>query len=87
MQEIPGSVFSIGGTAKTLDAKNNKLKELTPALSELENLQRLILANNLLTNLPHVASLKNLKVKSMGHSSQEGKAKLIIYDSKHAAYV
>ena len=41
-QDIPASVFELGDAIKTLDATNNRIAALPPALSALRNLQRLV---------------------------------------------
>lgn len=62
MQALPSSISDVGAAAKTLDAKNNQIDELSPSLRSLTSLQRLVLANNALENLHHVNFLTNLKV-------------------------
>lgn len=61
-QELPRSVAAVGSAAKTLDATNNKLKEVGN-IEGLVNLQRLILARNQISELPSsLGSLQQLKV-------------------------
>lgn len=62
MQELPCSIIDVGLAAKTVDAQNNRIKELPPTLGELRNVHRLVLAKNLLENLHSVTALANLKV-------------------------
>lgn len=64
LQELPGSIRSVGVSARVLDASNNKLASLSPAVGDLVNLQRLILANNLLTSLQYIEPLVKLKATS-----------------------
>ena len=63
-QELPRNVAAVGSAAKTLDATNNRLKEVGN-IEGLVNLQRLILARNQISELPSsLGSLQQLKVST-----------------------
>jgi len=70
LKELPSSVASVGSDAKVLDASNNKLRELPLELSQLVNLQRLVLTNNSFVSLPGpvLVCLVNLKLVNLDNN-------------------
>ncbi|KAK9846651.1 hypothetical protein WJX81_008424 [Elliptochloris bilobata] len=63
LKELPASIEGVGKAALVLDASNNRLAALPPALASLTGLARLILPHNALRALPpQLTALSNLKV-------------------------
>ena len=54
LRELPPKIFAqpIAGVTRNVDASNNRITALPPAVSQLVNLQRLTLTSNLLTSIP-----------------------------------
>ena len=52
LKEIPDNVQHVGADAKVLDVTNNKITSLPSMLQSLSNLNRLVLASNLLVEVP-----------------------------------
>lgn len=66
MQAIPQAALSVGAAAKVLDATNNQIHQLPDSISQLSNLQRLVLAANQLETLPAaIGQLRLLKVAAL----------------------
>ena len=65
LKELPANVEHVGEAAKVLDATNNKIVALPIMLTQLTQLTRLVLASNLLVELPGpilLALSPNLKI-------------------------
>lgn len=71
LKEIPTRVSEVGANARTLDATNNRLNDIPPHVLQLNNLQRLLLANNAITAIPVsiCTNLTSLKVLILDHNA------------------
>ncbi|KAH0464351.1 hypothetical protein IEQ34_007137 [Dendrobium chrysotoxum] len=66
LKVLPDEVLEVNNNVRTIDLTNNKVSVLPPDISRLVQLQRLILANNVLQSLPNtVASLRSLKILTL----------------------
>ncbi|RRT44419.1 hypothetical protein BHE74_00017866 [Ensete ventricosum] len=62
-QALPSEVLVVDSFVRTLDLTNNKINEVTQEISRLVNMQRLVLADNLIESLPTtIGVLRCLKV-------------------------
>ena len=65
LKELPGKIFAppIANAARNIDASNNRIAALPPALSQLANLQRLTMTSNLIASIPsEMFQCANLRV-------------------------
>lgn len=62
LRELPASALALGPAVKTLDAGNNRIAVLPPALGGLASLQRLVLTQNRLEAIGPVVQLSALKI-------------------------
>ncbi|URD95100.1 LRR repeats and ubiquitin-like domain-containing protein [Musa troglodytarum] len=63
LRALPSEVLVVDSFVRTLDLTNNKINEVTPEISRLVNMQRLVLADNLIESLPTtIGVLRSLKV-------------------------
>lgn len=66
LKVLPIQVWQEGSSARTLDATNNKLTELPNDIEKLTNLQRLMLGENRLEEIPvNIGQLSSLKVLTL----------------------
>ncbi|CAI5521388.1 unnamed protein product [Closterium sp. Naga37s-1] len=68
LKSIPDAVFEAAGSARTLDASNNRIVEIPEAIGRLTSLQRLVLPTNRIERLPAsiglLSSLKALQLEN-----------------------
>ncbi|KAJ8485412.1 hypothetical protein OPV22_017897 [Ensete ventricosum] len=63
LRALPSEVLVVDSFVRTLDLTNNKINEVTQEISRLVNMQRLVLADNLIESLPTtIGVLRCLKV-------------------------
>ncbi|KAG6491147.1 hypothetical protein ZIOFF_052479 [Zingiber officinale] len=63
VQTLPSEILAVESFVRTLDLTNNRINEVTPEISKLVNMQRLVLANNQIKQLPTtIGILRQLKV-------------------------
>ncbi|CAL9083868.1 unnamed protein product [Musa textilis] len=63
LRALPSEVLVVDSFVRTLDLTNNKINEVTPEISRLVNMQRLVLADNLIESFPTtIGVLRSLKV-------------------------
>ncbi|KAL0442152.1 UNVERIFIED_CONTAM: Plant intracellular Ras-group-related LRR protein 7 [Sesamum radiatum] len=65
-QTFPDEILDLEGSVRTLDLTRNKLVDIPMEISKLINLQRLVLADNLIGRLPmNLGKLQSLKVMTL----------------------
>ncbi|KAI4341464.1 hypothetical protein MLD38_026185 [Melastoma candidum] len=66
LKSLPDEVLELEKSVRTLDLTHNKLVDLPVEICKLINLQRLILAENLIERLPiNLGKLQSLKIMIM----------------------
>ncbi|KAG2553875.1 hypothetical protein PVAP13_9KG626100 [Panicum virgatum] len=67
LKEVPNEVLQVGNSLRTLDLTNNKLGiEIPQDVGRLVNMQRLVLAGNLIEIIPaNIGHLRNLKILTL----------------------
>ncbi|KAM7269395.1 hypothetical protein ACFE04_024892 [Oxalis oulophora] len=63
LKTFPDEVLDLGSSVRTLDLTRNKIVDIPTDISKLTNMQRLVMAENLIERLPmHLGKLQCLKV-------------------------
>lgn len=66
LKAFPSDVLSIDKFVRTLDLTNNKIAEIPPEIGVLVNMQRMVVAYNLIERLPiNMGNLESLKVLTL----------------------
>ncbi|XP_020240788.1 plant intracellular Ras-group-related LRR protein 7 isoform X2 [Asparagus officinalis] len=66
LKVLPGEIFEVGSSVRTLDLTNNKIVEIPSDIGKLVSAQRLVLASNLIERLPNnLGNLRSLKVLTL----------------------
>ncbi|KAG8095945.1 hypothetical protein GUJ93_ZPchr0013g37829 [Zizania palustris] len=63
LKVVPNEVLQVGNSLRILDLTNNKIVEIPEEVGRLVNMQRLVLAGNLIENISvNIGYLRNLKI-------------------------
>uniref|UniRef100_A0A0E0GIW5 TF-B3 domain-containing protein n=1 Tax=Oryza nivara TaxID=4536 RepID=A0A0E0GIW5_ORYNI len=66
LKVVPNEVLQVGNSLRILDLTNNKIAEIPQEVGTLVNMQRLVLAGNLVESIPaNIGYLRNLKILTL----------------------
>nr|XP_010936335.1 plant intracellular Ras-group-related LRR protein 7 isoform X3 [Elaeis guineensis] len=75
LKALPSEVLEVDTFVRTLDLTNNRIVEIHPEISKLINMQRLVLARNLIERLPTtMGNLRSLKLLLLNVSNNKLKS-------------